>query len=217
MVLQNESADEDLEHFDDIVEETENQTSTKVEEPENNSGTVHTNNSIDSDNDSSQDEGVPPTSESEDDVSDEADDLFIGGDSKNVEETNTMQETNTMPDQTKQPSQVSKMSSLPGGYNPRHREPSYWYLHLLLLHLNMCALEGITQLLSLHYEIIKPCIPYNIMALELCSNYLVNFCFTLRQQCTLCKLVGAYGTGFTCAPICRYHGPNPSFWGQYSV
>lgn len=211
MVLQNESADEDLEHFEDIVEETENQTSTKVEEPENNSGTVHTNNCIDSDNDSSQDEGVPPASESEDDVSDEADDLFIGGDSKNVEETNTM------PDQTKQQSQVSKMSSLPGGYNPRHREPSYWYLHLLLFHLNMCALEGITQLLPLYYEIIKSCIPYNIMTLELCSNDLVNFCFTLRQQRRLCKLVGAYGTGFTCAPICRYHGPNPSFWGQYSV
>lgn len=211
MVLQNESADEDLEHFEDIVEEAENQTSTKVEEPENNSGTVHTSNSIDSDNDSSQDEGVPPTSESEDDVSDAADDLFIGGDSKNVEETNTM------PGQTKQQSQVSKMSSLPGGYNPRHREPSYWYLHLLLFHLNMCALEGITPLLSLYHEIIKPCIPCSIMTLQLCSNYLVNFCFTLRQQCRLCKLVGAYGTGFTCAPICCYHGPNPSFWGQYSV
>ena len=74
MVLQDESINEDFEHFVDIVEETVNQTITKSKEPDNAREIVSTGDSIDTASDSSEDEDASPASDSESDASDDADD-----------------------------------------------------------------------------------------------------------------------------------------------
>lgn len=123
-MLQNESANEDVEHFEDIEEETTDQKPTKSIETDNASKIVSTSDSTNTDGDSSQEEDVSSASDSETDVSDEEEDLLVAGGLEDVKE---MKE---IPDLTKQQPQVSVgRSSLPGGYNPRHREPSYWYFH----------------------------------------------------------------------------------------
>ncbi|KAL6958225.1 hypothetical protein U1Q18_046671 [Sarracenia purpurea var. burkii] len=124
MVLQNESIDEDLEHFEDIVEEPVNQIITKSSEPDNACETIRSGDGTDADSDSLQDENVSLTFDSDSDGSDEAVDLLFGGGSEDAKEIKSVA------DQNRQQPQVSDMrSSLPGGYNPRHREPSYWYFH----------------------------------------------------------------------------------------
>lgn len=126
MLLQNESTDEDLEHFEDIVEETDDQTGTKLDKPNNDTESVPVGDSNSADDDSSQEEGVSTSSDSESDVSDEADDLLFG------DALEDDVETKPIPDQSRRKPQVSDVrSSLPGGYNPRHREPSFWYFHFL--------------------------------------------------------------------------------------
>lgn len=117
MLLQSESADEDNEHFEDIMEETENQQINPSKKPEKAVDATVPNsnkrvNSV-SDDTSSQDEVESKSSCSDDNISDEADDLIL------KENLNEMKDTET-------PSNSVK-PSLPGGYNPRHREPSYWY------------------------------------------------------------------------------------------
>lgn len=119
MVLQNESVDDELEHFEDIVEETDNEPSNASKKEENNTD-LH-GDAANSQSDSSEDEGNLQASYSEDDESDDAEELLIRGDSNNH------QKPNTLSDHKVQKTQVPpKRSSLPGGYNPRHREPSYW-------------------------------------------------------------------------------------------
>lgn len=128
MLLQSESADEDNEHFEDIMEETENQQINP-----SNDATVPNSNEIvnsGSDDTSSQDEVESKSSYSEDNISDEADDLIL------KESLNEMKDAET-------PSNGEK-PSLPGGYNPRHREPSYcnadrvswWELMVLASHVH---------------------------------------------------------------------------------
>lgn len=120
MVLQNESVDEDLEHFEDIIEETENQADTTP--PDNGGDIVHNSERLDdSDSDSSLDEDVSPTADSEDDVSEEANDLLMGSGLKDLQESEITSDNNQIQQQ------VSTVgTSFPGGYNLRHREPSYW-------------------------------------------------------------------------------------------
>lgn len=120
---QNESLDEDIEHFEDVVEESENHPITKENEPDSTVESASVRDSGEADSDSSEDEGVPPDSDSESDASEETDDLLLSG---GVEDAKIVK---TMPDQIKQKHEASaKKSSLPGGYDPRHREPSYWYV-----------------------------------------------------------------------------------------
>lgn len=122
-MLQNESANEDVEHFEDIEEETVNEKTTKSTEADNASKIVSFGDRTNTEGDSSGEEDVSLASDSETDVSDEEDFLVAGG----LEDA---KETKEIPDLTKQHPQVSDgRSSLPGGYNPRHREPSYWYFH----------------------------------------------------------------------------------------
>ncbi|TXG68195.1 hypothetical protein EZV62_003130 [Acer yangbiense] len=138
MVVQNESADDDdLEHFEDIVEETENEPSTAPKKEENNDvKTVNTIRDGNSDGDSSEDEDVTPPSDSEEDVSDESAELFIEDKSKDIKKSETL------PDRNGNQAHVSSKPSLPGGYDPRHREPSYcnanrvswWELMVLASH-----------------------------------------------------------------------------------
>ncbi|KAL5822285.1 hypothetical protein ACOSQ3_020193 [Xanthoceras sorbifolium] len=136
-VVQNESADEDLEHFEDIVEETDNEPSTAPKKEENDD--VKSVNAIkdgNSDTDSSEDEDILPASDSEEDVSDESEELFIKDKSKDIKKSETR------PDHNGCQAHVSPKPSLPGGYDPRHREPSYcnadrvswWELMVLASH-----------------------------------------------------------------------------------
>lgn len=79
-----------------------------------------------SSSDSSEDEGVFPSSYSDDDASDGAEGLFIRESSKDLHKPKILSNQNAVKPQAQ--------SFLPGGYNPRHREPSYRYVscHLFL-------------------------------------------------------------------------------------
>lgn len=120
-MLQNESVDDDLEHFEDVIEETDNEPSPVLEKQE--VELVHNSDeksdTVNSDHDSSEDDIDSSASYSEDEASDEADEFHFRNDSK---------DSKTVPDSSVQQPQVvsSEKTSLPGGYDPRHREPSYW-------------------------------------------------------------------------------------------
>ncbi|XP_050285152.1 protein SLOW WALKER 2 [Quercus robur] len=118
MVLQNESIDEELEHFEDVVEETDDEPNTTSKKEEHVVGLVHGSDAAKSDSASSDDEDDTPASDSED-VSD-GEELLVRNDSKDLEESKTLSEHNGQQRQVS-----SKSSLLPGGYNLRHREPSY--------------------------------------------------------------------------------------------
>lgn len=129
MMFQNESIDEDLEHFEDIVEEAENPASPTSEKPDNAGEVAHSSDGNNIDSESSLDERGSPTLDSEDDILDKEDDLLVGGNLNNVQE-----ESRRMSDHNgHQPQVFNLTSSLPGGYNLRHREPSYWYSILVLI------------------------------------------------------------------------------------
>ncbi|KAJ0677413.1 putative CCAAT-binding factor [Helianthus annuus] len=120
MVLQNEMADEEIEHFEDIVEEPDKAAGSSVE-------AVHHDDGVD-DNDSedddvpSEDDGGSPAPSSDDEFSDKEDDdlLGLGGLPDAKESQRKSGQT------ASQPRVRDAKSSLPGGYDPRHREPIYW-------------------------------------------------------------------------------------------
>ncbi|EOY27355.1 JHL06B08.2 protein, putative isoform 1 [Theobroma cacao] len=150
MVLQNESVDEDLEHFEDIVEETDTGP-TCASKKEENSADVHGGEGANSDSNCSEDEDVLPTNYSDDDGSDDADELFIR------ESPNDPQKPKMISNQKVLKPQVSSTQSfLPGGYNPRHREPSYsdadraswWELMVLSTHVHPSVATMAATLLS---------------------------------------------------------------------
>ncbi|XP_059456216.1 protein SLOW WALKER 2 [Corylus avellana] len=150
MVLQNESIDEELEHFEDVVE-TDDVLSTTSKKEENNGRLVGSSDAADSGNESSEDEDESPPSNSEDDVSDEAEELLMRNDSKDLGESMTVSDHNEQ-----QPQASSKKSLLPGGYNPQHREPSYcnadriswWELVVLASHVHPSVSTMAKTLLS---------------------------------------------------------------------
>ncbi|XWS20015.1 hypothetical protein CRYUN_Cryun31cG0065300 [Craigia yunnanensis] len=150
MMLQNESVDEDLEHFEDIVEETDTEPNLASKQEENNAG-IHGGEAANSDSDSSEDEGVLPSSYSDDDASDDAEELFIRESSKDLHKTKTISDRNAL-----KPQVSPTQSFLPGGYNPRHREPSYsnadraswWELMVLSTHVHPSVATMAATLLS---------------------------------------------------------------------
>ncbi|KAE8696368.1 40s ribosomal protein SA [Hibiscus syriacus] len=124
-MLQNESVDEGLEHFEDIVEETVTEPNLASKKEENNAD-IYVGKAANSD--SSEDEGVLP-SYSDADVSEDANELIIRETPKDIR----VQEPKTISDQnSSKPPKSTIKSFLPGGYDPRHREPSYWYLSAYL-------------------------------------------------------------------------------------
>ncbi|XP_041015065.1 uncharacterized protein C4F10.09c [Juglans microcarpa x Juglans regia] len=151
MVLQNESIDEELEHFEDVIEETAEEPSTAAKEEENDGGLVHSTDATNSDGESSEDEDESPAFNSEDDVSDEAEEFLMRNDSKDIEESKTVSPLNAQ-----RPQVSSKKSLLPGGYDPRHREPSYcnadrvswWELVVLASHVHPSVATMANTLLS---------------------------------------------------------------------
>ncbi|KAI3455663.1 hypothetical protein Pfo_012326 [Paulownia fortunei] len=150
MVLQNETADadEDLEHFEDITENDEKKQAIPAPDSRDDKGSVaDTNNGSDDDGDYSLDESGSANSGSEEDCLNEADDLFGEGG------LNKLQELKSTSDHEVQNLQGL---SLPGGYNPRHREPTYcnadrvgwWELMVLASHVHPSVAAMARTLLS---------------------------------------------------------------------
>ena len=131
MVLQNESIDEELEHFEDVIEETDNGPSTVSEKQVDDIGLVQNGDDANPDSDSSEGEDDLPAS-SEDDDSDDASedaDFLLAKNESSLKKSKSASnnKSKSVSDNEGQQSQVSaKKSLLPGGYDPRHREPSYW-------------------------------------------------------------------------------------------
>lgn len=119
MVLQNEAADadEDLEHFEDITENDDNQGILAPDKSDNKDRVTDASNGSDNDTDSSLDEGGSATSGSEEDSLNEADDLLGDGGLDKLEEFKSTSDLEL---------HNLQGPTLPGGYNPRHREPAYW-------------------------------------------------------------------------------------------
>lgn len=175
-MLQSESADEEDEHFEDIVEETDYRTTSASDKQENDAGPVENGGAAVSDSDSSEDEEETPVSASEDEVSDEADEFLIRDDAKDVKKSTTRSGSSG-----KQSQVSSKRPSLPGGYDPRHREPSYWWV-----------------------------ISSKLLLIFSWSYLFFHFVFHGQQQCRSCKLVGADGTCFACSSLGFEHGKQTS-------
>ncbi|MBA0695605.1 hypothetical protein Goari_002218, partial [Gossypium aridum] len=152
MMLQNESVDEDLEHFEDIVEETASESSLPSKKEENNAD-ICGGEAANSDSYSSEDEGVLPSSYSDDDISEDEKELFIRETPKDQHHKEpkiiSNQNALTSPKSTAKP-------FLPGGYDPRHREPSYsnadraswWELMVLSTHVHPSVSTMAATLLS---------------------------------------------------------------------
>lgn len=120
-MLQNESADEELEHFEDIVEETDNVQTSAADKLEDNARSVQSSGTANIDSDSSEDDNDNPASNSDDEVPDKAEKLFVMNGPNDADKSKTFSSSSVQ-----QSEASSKKSQLPGGYNPRHREPSFW-------------------------------------------------------------------------------------------
>ncbi|CAH2066927.1 unnamed protein product, partial [Thlaspi arvense] len=125
MVVQRESVeeDEDVEHFEDVKEEDDIDPNKEVEKEAND---IEVDNdkiaSRDGDSSSDDEEALAVRQSDEEGVyaSDDAEDLVIKEPSHELKDT--MEVSN---DSEKKSQPPSKSSCLPGGYDPRHREPSY--------------------------------------------------------------------------------------------
>lgn len=127
-MLQNETVDEDFEHFEDIIEESQNALDITSSKQEHSVILVHATNDgsgvrIDTNSSESEDEEDPPASCSEEDGGSE-DNLIGANGFANVGKS---EKSETGSDHDRGQAQIlNKGSLLPGGYNPQHREPSYW-------------------------------------------------------------------------------------------
>lgn len=124
MALQNESLDDELEHFEDVIEETDNEPSTVPTKQTDDNAPVQNGEDGKSDVGSSESEDdLPASSEDDDDSGDALEDagfLLAKSDMNH-------KKSKSASDDEGHKSQVStKKSLLPGGYDPRLREPSYW-------------------------------------------------------------------------------------------
>ncbi|KFK41662.1 hypothetical protein AALP_AA2G156700 [Arabis alpina] len=150
MVVQREAAEEeeDVEHFEDAKEEDDIEPNEEAEKEEKNVEIDHDGGKITSkDGDSSDDEealAVKQSDEEDEYASDDGEELFI----KETMEVSTDKEKISQP--------PMKSSCLPGGYDPRHREPSYcngdraswWELVVLASHVHPSVATMAGTLLS---------------------------------------------------------------------
>ncbi|KAK4778070.1 hypothetical protein SAY87_018257 [Trapa incisa] len=132
MVLQNESMDEELEHFEDIKDDSDNEPSAKTDKTSNDVRSED----AEEGGSSSEEEAVHDGSSSDDEAPEEDDGFVLN----NVQESGELSENHS--DGKHQSAIDGSLSVLPGGYNPRHREPSYcnadrvswWELMVLASH-----------------------------------------------------------------------------------
>ncbi|CAK8538741.1 unnamed protein product [Lathyrus sativus] len=171
--LQNESFDDDeLEHFEDVIEETDKESVTvsdkKSDEPVTisdkksdeivpvqNGEVVHSDSdSSGSDDDDDDDDDDQPASSEEDDDFDDAledEDFSLAKSKKNHNKSKS--ESDNEGQKLQEP---TKKPLLPGGYDPRHREPSYcnadrvswWELLVLASHAHPSVATMARTLLS---------------------------------------------------------------------
>ncbi|CAK8542415.1 unnamed protein product [Lathyrus sativus] len=168
--LQNESFDDDeLEHFEDVIEETDKEPVTvsdkKIDEPVTisdkksdeivpvqNGEVVHSD-SDSSGSDDDDDDDQPASSEEDDDFDDalEDEDFSLAKSKKNHNKSKS--ESDNEGQKLQEP---TKKPLLPGGYDPRHREPSYcnadrvswWELLVLASHAHPSVATMARTLLS---------------------------------------------------------------------
>uniref|UniRef100_A0A1J3K4C8 CCAAT/enhancer-binding protein zeta n=1 Tax=Noccaea caerulescens TaxID=107243 RepID=A0A1J3K4C8_NOCCA len=127
MVVQRESVEEeeDVEHFEDVKEEDDIDLNKEAEKEGIDAEADHDGDKITSkDGDSSSDDeealAVKESDEEDDYASDDGDELFV------KETPNKLKEVVEVSNDSEKRSQPPlKSSCLPGGYDPRHREPSY--------------------------------------------------------------------------------------------
>lgn len=132
-MVQRESVEEeeDVEHFEDIKEEDDNVPNKETEKEGNNVEVDHDSDKITSkDGDSSSDDeealAVRESDEEDDYASDDAEELFIKESPHKLKDV--MEVSNDCEKRSQPP---LKSTCLPGGYDPRHREPSYWSVNLI--------------------------------------------------------------------------------------
>ncbi|CAN4089202.1 unnamed protein product [Withania somnifera] len=148
MMLQSESVDEDLEHFEDITEEDENQPSPPYR-TNNTSEVAQVANHLEDGNHSQQEEGSS-TSDSEDD-SQQVEVLSARGALDEPKDSRLMSVFNKP-----LPEGSNEKLLLPGGYDTRHREPSFcnadrvswWELTVLASHAHPSVATMARTLLS---------------------------------------------------------------------
>lgn len=119
MVLQSEAvnADEDIEHFEDIKENDGNQVISTSGNSDNKGQVAETSHASDDDSEESLREDGSASSDSEGEG--EADDLFGEDGSDKAVKLNSKGDSEV-------DSSHQVPTPTPGGYDPRHREPSYW-------------------------------------------------------------------------------------------
>ncbi|WVZ25603.1 hypothetical protein V8G54_004147 [Vigna mungo] len=126
MVLQNESLDDELEHFEDVIE-PDNEPSSVSNKQKDNVAVAKNGEDPSADASSSEsEEDLPAASEdddSDDDGSEDAGFLLAKDETVHKESKKSKSVSNN---ESKQSQLSAEKSSLRVGYDPRHREPSYW-------------------------------------------------------------------------------------------
>lgn len=132
MVVQRESVEEeeDVEHFEDVIEGDDVDPNKKAENDENvvevdHDGVEKSSRDGDSSSDDEEALAIRLSDEEDDNASDDSEEL-IRNETPQLEEV--MEVSNDMEKRSQPP---MRPSSLPGGYDPRHREPSYWLVNLI--------------------------------------------------------------------------------------
>lgn len=106
-MLQNELIDEDLEHFEDMPEDDEYAANPRQNEMVQSANAQ-----------SCAAVGI----DSEGNVSDDANDLLLEGGQRNLKGSKPVTVSSGLASEL-----TTIRSTSPGGYNPRHRDPLYWY------------------------------------------------------------------------------------------
>ncbi|AES94857.2 putative CCAAT-binding factor [Medicago truncatula] len=153
--LQNESIDDELEHFEDVVEETDEKPVAVSNKPSDDILPVQNGDTANSDTDSSEGEDDQLAS-SEDDDDDLDDALEDGNFSLAKSKMKHKKSKSESDDEDKKTQESTKKPVLPGGYDPRHREPSYcnadrvswWELLVLASHAHPSVATMARTLLS---------------------------------------------------------------------
>lgn len=160
LMLQNESVDDDFEHFEDIKEESQiavDATPSMLEKSVDLVSATNDSNGVktSSDPSESEDEEDPPASSSETEDNSEEENLIAVNGSTNVGEFEKVSDHDGGKE-VKEFIKGNKGSPLPGGYNPQHREPlycnadrtSWWELAVLALHVHPSVATMARTLLS---------------------------------------------------------------------
>ncbi|ESW07382.1 hypothetical protein PHAVU_010G125200 [Phaseolus vulgaris] len=144
-VLQNESVDEELEHFEDVIEdvtEPDNEPSSVSNKQKDDVAVAKNGEDPNSDSSSESEDDLPAASEDDDSDDDGSGDAGFLLAKKETDHKKSKKSKSVSNNDSQQSQLSAEKSSLPGGYDPRHREPSYcnaervswWELMVLASH-----------------------------------------------------------------------------------